>query len=333
MPTKIKIAALLLLASATLAWARDRVSDIEFYGYKGMDVDAVRQALPIHEGDVYSADTDQKVRKAVKRITGREATYVGATCCDMQGDNVLFIGLAGESTRTFTYNPEPRGMLRLSKKIMELDRQLQSAVDAAVRKGGEGAREDDSNGYALFADPTAHALQLAIREYAVEHTEELLRALKSSSDSEQRAIAANALGYARQSPEQVAALVWASRDSEQSVRNNAIRALAVLASSSVTAAHAIPADPFIAMIHSGVWTDRNKASMLLSALTSTRDPKLLEQLREQALDALLEMAGWRDIGHAFFARMVLARIAGISEDHLMQAVSGPLQDILSALKH
>jgi HEAT repeats len=330
---KIKVGIAVFFLFGALASARDRVSDIEFYGYKGMDIDAVRKRLPVHEGDVYTVATDRQVRQAVKRITGREPTYVGAVCCDENGDNVFFIGLAGESSASFTYNPEPKGMLQLSTKLAGLDRQLQAAVEAAVQKGGDGAQEDDSNGYALFKDPAAHSVQLAMREYSVQHQDELLRVLKSSSDSEQRAIAANALGYARQSPEQVAALVWASRDSEETVRNNAVRALAVLASSSAEVARKIPVESFIAMLHSGIWTDRNKASMLLSAMTGTRDPEMLTQLRAQALDPLIEMAQWRDTSHAIFARIVLARIAGIPEERLMQAVAGPVQAILDQLNH
>ena len=331
---KIKIPVVILLASAQLASARDHVRIIEFYGYKGIDVEAVRKALPLQEGDAYSRETDQQVRKVVKRIVGREATYVGALCCDDQGDSVLFIGLPGESSTNFVYNPEPKGtMQQLSKKITALDNQLSEAVAAAVHKGGDAAQEDDSNGYALLKDPTAHALQLAVREYALQHKDELLRVLKSSSDSEERAMAADALGYGDQSQEQISALVWASRDPEETVRNNATRALAVLASSKPEAASQIPPEPFVAMLRSGIWTDRNKASMMLSVLTRSRDRKLLAQIRAQALDALVEMAQWRDLGHAFFAKIILARLAGIPEERMPEVAPGPVQVILDALKH
>src|SRR5260370_11866890 len=107
--------------------------------------------------------------RGVKGASGHEPTYVGAVWCDEQGDNVLFIGLAGGSSKSFAYNPEPKGMLQLSAKIMALDRQLQAAVEAAVRKGGDVAQEDDSNGYALFKDPPAHTLQLAMLGYPLHH--------------------------------------------------------------------------------------------------------------------------------------------------------------------
>src|SRR5260370_42606738 len=109
---RIKVAVVILLASAQLASARDRVPIIEFYGYKGIDVEAVRKALPVQEGDAYSRETDQQVRKTVKRIVGREATYVGALYWDDQGDSVLFIGLPGGPTRNFFYNPETKGKMQ-----------------------------------------------------------------------------------------------------------------------------------------------------------------------------------------------------------------------------
>ena len=50
-------------------------------------------------------------------------------------------------------------------------------------------------------------------------------------------------------------------------------------------------------------------------LTESRDPKLLEQLRTEAMDALVEMARWHS-DHASFARRLLGRIAGIEEARL-----------------
>ena len=51
-------------------------------------------------------------------------------------------------------------------------------------------------------------------------------------------------------------------------------------------------------------------------LTESRDPKLLQQLRTEAMEALVEMARWRFAGHAAFARRLLGRIAGIEEARL-----------------
>ena len=73
---------------------------------------------------------------------------------------------------------------------------------------------------------------------------------------------------------------------------------------------------FARLVTSGTWTDRNKAAGLLMALTRTRDAETLRKLRAEALDALVEMAKWRSLGHAMTARLVLGRIAGVDESRL-----------------
>jgi len=69
---------------------------------------------------------------------------------------------------------------------------------------------------------------LKLREYALAHAPELIRVSETSADDDHRAAAAEALGYAAQSSQQIAALVHASFDPNDGVRNDAIRALGVL---------------------------------------------------------------------------------------------------------
>jgi hypothetical protein len=57
------------------------------------------------------------------------------------------------------------------------------------------------------------------------------------------------------------------------------------------------------------------------ALTTTRDPQALAQLRADALDPLLEMGRWRSIGHAEAALTILGRMAGIEEAALEQLIA------------
>lgn len=313
--------------------AHDRIGDIEFFGYKGFDVAAVQNALPVHAGDVFSTATKDEIWRAIERKIGSPPTDVAAICCDAEGNRVIFIGLPGSSTKRFAYNPEPTGRERLSITVTNLHEKLDRAIEAMVRKGGAANQEDDSHGYPLVNDPVAHSLELAVRRYALKHEQELLRVLKDSADAGEREAAADVLGYARQSPRQVSALAQASRDPDDGVRNNATRALGVLAESHSKFANEIPAGTFIEMIQSGIWTDRNKASFVLLELTRARDPKLLNELRNQALDALIEMAEWRDTSHASSARILLGRIAGIPEEQLNElAFRGPVQTILDAVE-
>lgn len=317
---------------AAQAFAADQVAEIEFFGYKGLDIVALRKAVPLHQGDSVSDGTKKLIREAIAAAVGQEPTDVAVICCDEQRDRLIFIGVPGASYKRFAYNPEPRGEARLSAEIISLYDRLSRALEAAVMKGGEAAQEDDSKGYALVKDPKARALQLEGRRYAIKHEDELLRVLELSSDVEHRRVASDALGYARQSGRQVRALLQAARDPDDEVRNNATRALGVLMRSGSKVAREIPPDTFIEMMNSGAWTDRNKGAFVLERLTASRDVAVLSKLRAGAIDSLVEMALWRRPGHAYHARMLAGRIAGLPEEQLAKlAWDGPLEAIIDAL--
>jgi hypothetical protein len=60
-------------------------------------------------------------------------------------------------------------------------------------------------------------------------------------------------------------------------------------------------------------------------------PALLAKIHSIALDSLVEMASWRRPGHAYFSRIVLARIAGLPEDRIRDlAWNGPVETIIDA---
>jgi hypothetical protein len=86
------------------------------------------------------------------------------------------------------------------------------------------------------------------------------------------------------------------------------------------------------MLSSGIWTDRNKASLLLLQLTEKRDKELLDEIRVGAVEPLIEMARWRNTGHAFAARMILGRVGGIDETRLLElANKGQVDTIVASL--
>lgn len=335
-----RLALLIVLSLAPITLGQDkhnRIGEIDFYGYAGLDLDQIRAALPFREGEDLPSSDDaffdalSRFRESVKRVTGKAATDVAPVCCDAQGNTMVYIGLRGNSMRDVPYNSAPKGNLRLPSEAVNLYEQTMEATTAAVRKGT--AIEDDSKGYALSADPALRAKELAMREYATHHEPLVLKVLESSRYAEQRIAAAHFLGYAPQSRKQITALVWASHDVNDTVRNNAVRALVVLAKSSPGVAAQIPAEGFVAMLSSGSWTDRNKAGWLLSELSTTRNRKLLGHLRAQALDSLIEMARWRSYGHAYSSRILLGRIAGIEETRLQSLVdSGQVEQIVKALQ-
>jgi hypothetical protein len=323
---------LIVPLAAGPAIASDHIGDIEFFGYKGLDIAKIRATLPVHEGDEYLDRTKEQVRQAVSRTIRKEPTDVAVICCDEKGNRLLSIGLPGTSYKRFVYNPNPTGDERLSSDILNVYGPLDHALEAAVRRGGHAAEEDDSRGYALVKDPTARSLQLAVRRWAIKHERELLRVLEFSSAVEHRRVASDAVGYTRQSQDQILALVRAARDPDEEVRNNATRALGVLVRSNAALASQIAPDTFIDMLNSGIWTDRNKGTALLFEFTASRNSDLLAKIRSVALDSLVEMASWHRPSHAYFARMVLGRVVGLPESRLKElAWNGPVDAIIRAV--
>ncbi len=312
------------------------VGSIDFFGYKGLDVAPIRAALPLREGDTFPGvrstdDWKQAIRESVQQVIGRSATDVGLVCCDGEKNWTIYIGLPGKSSVPLEFNPAPRGDSRLPPEVLKLDDERDAALRANIM-GNNRAKEDDSEGYSLSYDPTMRSKQLALREYSVQNEELLLRVLESSSDARHRAIAATALGYGRQSNQQIAALVKANLDPDFEVRNNAVRALGVVAMAKPEFARQIPASAFIKLLSSPTWVDHNKGAFLLETLSKGRDQNLLKPLKLDALDNLLEMAQWHYAGHAYTARMIIGRIAGIEESRLSElAKTGPVETIIRAL--
>lgn len=326
-----------MLTAAAPAFSQDEsltIGAVDFYGRNGLNLNLVRAALPLREGDRLSRGSKEivvaRVRKAIKRATGREPSDVTPVCCDDHGKLVIYIGLRGESVRQTMYNLSPRGSVRLPRSALQMHRDVERAWSNAMKKGVSG--EDDSQGYALSLDPETRTKQLALHAYVARHSSMVSRVLASSRYVEHRQIAAEMLGYADKSAQQIAALIRASHDVDDGVRNNAIRALVVLARSSSEASAIIPGECFVSLLNSGLWTDRNKSAELLSILTAQRDPQLLACLREQALTSLVEMARWSYPGHAQGAGLMLGRIAGIDEKTLIAMVGKQESDpIINAL--
>lgn len=325
----------LLLLCAPLAGQPQtmRVGSIDFFGTKGIDVAAVRAALPLHPGDTISEakfpTIKQNVGAAVRREAGGPMTDFSVVCCDAHDGLMIYIGLPGKNSREIAHLPPPTGSACLPPEAVKLYDDAMTAVMQAVEAGDSG--EDDSRGYSLGHNPGLRRSELKMRAYAVAHTAQVEKALRGCSRAHDRQAASELLGYANASPAQIATLVRASNDADPAVRNNAVRALAVLASSKLPAASQIPAGQFVAMLNSGKWEDRNKSGLLLMKLSLSRNPKLLAELRAQAFDSLVEMARWQEPGHAYAYRELLGRIAGLDEPTIQQwMAAGKVEDIIAA---
>jgi hypothetical protein len=125
------------------------------------------------------------------------------------------------------------------------------------------------------------------------------------------------LGYAAEKPKVAPLLASAALDPSEEVRNYATRALAVMAvfaNTNPDQGIEIPSDPFIVMLNSIVWSDRNKSLAVLANLTAGRDADLIDDLSAGALMSLIEMCAWNHWGHASPACLILQRITGLPDD-------------------
>ena len=312
---------LFLPGSSAAVWQPSQartIANIDFFGYGQLDVVKLRSVLPIQPGDsIEQSDWSaypSRIDQAIRSLTRKPVTDVVRLCCDENRNSMVYIGVAGASTVALQHKATPNGKERLPAAALKLNQEAEDALRKAVVAGH--TQQDNSNGYSLSADPDLRAIELKTREFALANEDLLRKILSSSADAEHRAIAAEFLGYVNVSAHQIADLTDAARDPDEGVRNNAVRALGVIASSSPDRARMIRPKPFIALLKSDKWVDRNKGAWLLINLTQSRDPKFLKQLRREAMDALVEMARWHFAGHASMARRLLGRIAGLEESKL-----------------
>lgn len=256
-------------------------------------------------------------------------------CCTPEGKSTLYVGVQEKNTTCMTFSAAPQGSVRLADDVVRAGNDFQAAWEKAIISGD--AAEDDSKGYALNHNAAVRAVELRFVTLARLHLANLRDVLQHSADAEQRALAAQVLGYAEDRQSVTGNLIAATRDPSSNVRNNATRALMVFARYSRTPAGAglhISSQPFIEMLNSCIWTDRNKSSLALAELTEQRDPKLLSEIRQEALPSLMEMAQWKLMGHAGPSLSILGRIGGLSEKQIERDIeTGNRQAILSAAQH
>src|SRR5205085_8419560 len=163
----------------------------------------------------------------------------------------------------------PRASLTLPADIVDAGEELSRAHMDAVRRGD--AAEDDSNGHALMHDPVARAVQERFIGFAARDLERLRKVVRHAADADQRALAAEVLGYAADKRAVVGDLTFALTDPSELVRNNAMRALDVIAGFAAASPRLgirVRFAPFVDLLNSPIWTDRNKAWFALEELST-----------------------------------------------------------------
>jgi hypothetical protein len=291
---------------------------IDFYGLRSITEQQVREALQINEGDPSSVET-REAKRRVETLAGVAEVSLSIVCCD-SSKAIVFVGIREKGVPSFQFRPAPQRGIRLPPDIVRAGDEFLKALADAVLKGHTS--NDASQGHSLSSDSAVRAVQERYIEFASRDLELLRDVLRHSSDEEHRALAAEVMAYTAHKQAIVTDLVEATRDPAGGVRNNATRALAVMAESNqptTTRLIKIPAQPFIEMLNSVEWTDRNKAAFALLALTKQRRGATLSQLLHKALPSLVEMASWKSSGHAYAPFFLLGRVAGVREAEIHEA--------------
>lgn len=293
---------------------RGPIVAVDFYGYAAVDFTRLRAAFPFRAGEIFEfkAATFEDSSPDFKKLIGKNRVSVAPVFIpDLKGW-VFYVDVEPPDTSPADWNPAPTGTERLPARILRL---YEHAMDR-MGNGGIFAGDETTNGYSLSRDPIMRRDELKLIDYARANPNRVYSVLKRAASPRDRMAAAWIAGYAPKGPDQLAALLDAVRDSDPTVRNNAIRVLAVLASHDAAVARRIPPDPFIPMLRSLTWSDRNKALFLLGPVTATRDPNTMEKLRREAIEPLRQMSRWTYWDHAARALVLLGRIAEIPEERL-----------------
>jgi hypothetical protein len=304
------------------AGASDLIGSIDFYGLRKVPLGKPREALGLKEGDLVprSAERITELQRRLEAIPGVESVRIERVCCDARGRALLFVGVQERGAPDIRYLPAPTRALSLPPTVVAAYRRSEAAIEAAVRRGEAG--DDLSQGHSLMTDPEARRAQEALVPLAAAHLQTLRAVLRRSRESEQRQIAAWVIGYAPTKREVLPDLMRAVRDPDEGVRNNATRAVAAIAALAERKPQMglrIDPAPFIAMLNSITWSDRNKAVMVLMALTSGRAPRVLDAVRRRAVPSLVEMARWKSDAHALPAFVILGRLTGMEEPTIWES--------------
>ena len=305
------------------------VGRIEVFGHPE-SVQRVRAIVADLEGRAVAVEVRARER-LIAELPGVAEAKIEAVCCD-GGFTTLYIGVRGEGDPTPRFDSPPTGAARLPAELVALGERFERALADAVRRGVVG--DDLSAGHSMLADSGARAVQKEFIGAASEHAPRLREVLATSADPGHRALAGQILAYSPDKGAIAPDLVAAVRDPDPAVRNAAMRALWIMAGYAAANPDRrleIAPEPFIDLVHSIVWTDRNKASLVLMELSASRDSALLEMLRARAFEPLVAMACWENPGHALPGLVMLGRMAGLTDDAIFAAVSaGSKEPIIEA---
>jgi len=319
------ISGLLLTALAGSAGADNigpQVGVIEIYGNRKVSTQKIRAALGVKEGSPFPAskgNTEEKLDK----ISGIVASRLQAACC-VDGKMVLYVGIEEKDSPHFEFRPEPAGDATLPKELSDAYDEFLDTVNQSIRMAQTG--ETLSSGYSLMQNSGARRRQEEFIPLAAKYLDQLHQVIRESKDPDQRAMAAYILQYgprnARSTPQILNDLQYALQDVDDTVRDNALRALtAMYVGGKSHPEQGITIQPtwFVELLNSIVWSDRHNASVALVEMTEDRNADTLGLIKERALHSVVEMAQWHDLANALPAFILTGRLAGVREKEIQEA--------------
>ena len=311
-----------LLCCFQLAAQKHKIGSIDVYGNRTIDINKILASIGIHEGDSLSVTSFDKkaIENRLKQIKGVQDAHIGTVCCDELGNYMIFAGVT-ETASANSYNPAPASEIQLPDSVINQYNLFSRLFSEGIRKGENS--EDDSQGYALFTYAPAKEQQLLLIDYAQDRFPLLEEIIRTSKYSKHRAIAAQLIAYTKDKKKIVDPLLFAVNDEDEEVRNNATRAISVLVAYSYKHQElkiSISPEPFIRMINSIIWTDRNKGASVLYQLTENKDQNIISMLKQSAIESLIEMAKWKSKGHAGFSFIILGRVAGWDDEKILKCL-------------
>jgi len=314
-----------------------RIATIDYYGLHEVLVSTIEAKLQIRVGDaapvppgnpdavmrlarvLSGVDSKDSVESELKEIPGVRDASIAVIQGDDPHKAALFVGIGetdvSQAWKTFAGNAV------LPEAAANLYSQHAVAFGEAVANPPPDFDEDDSMGYALFNYPRMKTLEESAIAWdqSGKNLNSALQVLNTSRDVQQRRSAAWLVSYAPDKTRAEAALMESLRDPDPEVRNTVCRELIMIAEYSrlhpALSIH-VDATPFIGMLGSLSWLDRDKAMGVLDVLTSTRDSEVLAQLRRDALAPLAEMSRWNAVSYAEDAFRLVGRVAGLSDDEI-----------------
>ena len=324
----VKFLFLSIVTAALLSAQAPRVDDIECYGLHKLSEQKLLHTLHVKPGDPLPASKGD-LEDELEQIPGVVLARVEAVCCD-QGKTTLFIGIEEKGAPHLAFRSPPSGGAVLPEDVTNTYQKFLEAVRDAAHRGSTA--EDLTNGHSLMADPDARDLQSQFAYFASAHLPLLREVLRDSDDAAQRAIAATIVGYAANKKDVVNDLEYALQDPDDAVRANALRslnAIAVLARLQPQLGIHVSPTWFVEMLNSIVLSDRTRAANALATLTDQNAAAALDQIRERALDSVVEMAQWKVLRYALPPFILAGRMAGMNEQEIQKAwTSGDRQAVI-----